>query len=49
MKNGIENALARDYNKIVYKCKKCGQHHKNIVAADDNFDAIINISTKKGV
>ena len=39
----------KDTYKIIYKCKKCGQLHKNIMAVDDNFDEIINISTKKGV
>ena len=34
--------------KIIYKCKKCNQTHKNIVAADDDFDKIIELSTKKG-
>lgn len=34
--------------KIIYKCKKCGEYHKNIIASDDEFDAIINVSTKKG-
>ena len=31
--------------KIIYKCEKCGQMHKNIVADDDNFDEIIRLST----
>lgn len=30
--------------KIIYKCQKCGIIHKNIVANDDNFDVIINLS-----
>lgn len=30
--------------KIVYKCQKCNQIHKNIVCSDDNFDAIIELS-----
>ena len=30
--------------KIIYKCKKCGKLHKNIMAKDDNFDLIINLS-----
>jgi uncharacterized CHY-type Zn-finger protein len=29
--------------KIVYKCAKCGQIKKNIMAKDDNMDLIINI------
>lgn len=30
--------------KIIYKCSKCHQIHKNIMASDDNFDKIIEIS-----
>ncbi len=30
--------------KIIYKCQKCGKLHKNIMAKDDNFDVIINLS-----
>ena len=33
--------------KIVYKCRKCGQLHKNIMANDDDMNMIIKISTKK--
>ncbi len=33
--------------KIIYKCKKCHQEHKNIMADDDNFNEIINISKQK--
>lgn len=33
--------------KIIYKCEKCGEIHKNIIATDDNFDEIINIMQKK--
>lgn len=33
--------------KIIYKCKKCNQLHKNIVANDDNMDLIIELSVKK--
>lgn len=32
--------------KIIYKCQKCGELHKNIMATDDNFDKIIELSTK---
>ena len=31
--------------KIVYKCSRCGMIKKNIVAADDNIDLIIKLST----
>lgn len=31
--------------KIIYKCEKCGMHHKNIMANDDNIDLIIELST----
>lgn len=30
--------------KIIYKCKKCSQLHKNISANDDNIDTIIKLS-----
>lgn len=32
--------------KIIYKCQKCHQMHKNIVAQDDSVDAIIKLSAK---
>lgn len=32
--------------KIIYKCSKCGQLHKNIMANDDDMDIIISLSTK---
>lgn len=32
--------------KIIYKCKKCHQLHKNIMARDDNYDEIVKLSTK---
>ena len=39
---GIEKY--RDTYKIIYKCKKCGELHKNIMANDDNMDKIIELS-----
>ena len=30
--------------KIIYKCSKCNQLHKNIMATDDNMDLIIELS-----
>lgn len=30
--------------KIIYKCDKCNMIHKNIMADDDNFDLIIELS-----
>lgn len=33
--------------KLIYKCEKCHQEHKNIMADDDNFNEIINISKQK--
>ena len=41
----IENF--KDTNKIIYKCEKCNEYHKNIVAKDDNFNEIIKISVTK--
>ncbi len=37
----------KDTYKIIYKCEKCDEIHKNIIATDDNFDEIINIMQKK--
>ena len=34
----------KDTYKIIYQCENCHQIHKNIMAKDDNMDAIINIS-----
>ena len=39
---GIEKF--KDTFKIIYKCQTCGQLHKNIVATDDDFDKIIELS-----
>ena len=39
---GIEKF--KDTFKIVYKCLKCGEIHKNIIAKDDAYDEIINLS-----
>ncbi len=37
----------KDTYKIVYKCQKCKQIHKNIIAKDDSFDLILEIMQKK--
>lgn len=37
----IENF--KDTYKIIYKCEKCGQIKKNIMAKDDSLDLIIQI------
>ena len=39
---GIEKF--KDIYKIVYKCDKCHQTHKNIMARDDNMNIIIELS-----
>ena len=39
---GIEKY--KDTYKILYKCQKCGQSHKNIMARDDDMNKIIEIS-----
>jgi DNA-directed RNA polymerase subunit RPC12/RpoP len=39
---GIEKY--KDSYKIIYVCAKCKEMHKNIVADDDNYDKIIEIS-----
>ena len=33
--------------KIIYKCSKCNIIHKNIIANDDNFEKIIELSVIK--
>ncbi len=33
--------------KILYKCDKCGNSHKNIMAEDDNMNLIIKLSVVK--
>ena len=33
--------------KIIYKCSKCNQLHKNVMANDDNIDTIIKLSIYK--
>ena len=33
--------------KIIYKCQKCNQIHKNIIAQDDDFNQIIELSKQK--
>lgn len=38
----IENAKKGQY-KIVYKCNKCGEIKRNIMAHDDNMDLVIKI------
>lgn len=42
--SGIEKF--KDTYKIIYKCEKCGENHKNIMAKDDNMDLIIELSKK---
>jgi len=39
---GIEKY--KETHKIIYKCQKCGEIHKNMMANDDNMDEIIRIS-----
>lgn len=36
----------KDTYKIIYKCEKCHQIHKNIMAKDDNYDEILKLSKK---
>lgn len=39
---GIEKF--KDTYKILYKCQRCQEEHKNIMAKDDNMDLIIELS-----
>ena len=40
----IEIEKYKDTYKIVYKCEKCKETHKNIIAKDDDMNEIIKIS-----
>ena len=42
---GIEKF--KDTFKIIYKCEKCNELHKNIMANDDNYDLIVELSKIK--
>lgn len=35
----------KDTYKIIYKCIKCGEFHKNKIARDDNMDLIIKLTS----
>ncbi len=37
----------KDTFKIIYKCNKCNEIRKNIIANDDDFDTILEIMSKK--
>ena len=41
----IEIEKYKDTYKILYKCEKCNELHKNIIAKDDDIEKIIEIST----
>lgn len=40
---GIEKF--KDTYKIIYECTKCHETHKNVMAIDDDFDIIIELSS----
>ena len=40
----IEIEKFKDTYKIIYKCEKCKDIHKNIIAKDDDMNEIIKIS-----
>lgn len=40
----IEIEKHKNAYKIIYKCQKCNQIHKNVVAIDDDMNMIIEIS-----
>lgn len=42
---GIEKF--KDTYKIIYECEKCHNKHKNIMANNDNYDKIIELSNIK--
>lgn len=37
----------KDTFKIIYKCNRCNELHKNIIHNDDNMDLIIELSVQK--
>ena len=37
----------KDTYKIIYKCEKCNQLHKNIMAKDDSYEEIIKLTNNK--
>lgn len=39
----------RDTYKIIYKCSKCNEIHKNIMAVDDDMNEIIKVSNINGI
>ena len=39
----------KDTYKIVYKCEKCHQLHRNIMAIDDSFDALLEIMKNQDI
>lgn len=39
----IEIDKYKDTYKIVYKCDKCHELHRNVMASDDDFDKIIEV------
>lgn len=40
----IEIEKYKDSYKIIYKCEKCNEIHKNIIAKDDDMNEIIKVS-----
>lgn len=43
----IEIEKFKDTYKIIYKCSKCKEIHKNIMARDDDMNRIIELSSKQ--
>ena len=37
----------KDKLKIVYKCNKCGEIKRNVMAVDDNYDKVLEIMKEK--
>lgn len=40
----VEIEKYKDTYKIIYKCEKCNQTHKNVMAKDDDMNEIIKVS-----
>lgn len=39
----------RDTYKIVYKCEKCNQLHRNIMAIDDDFNTLLEVMKNQSI
>lgn len=45
---GVEKG-SKDKYKIVYRCNKCGEIKRNVMAIDDNFDKVLEIMKENSI